>query len=168
MRYKKLILPVIALLSALGLYFWMRDSDTGQDVRIRGMDAWMPKVADLKNAMTPVKTGEVANSIERKRQFCGILKKQFRVHEMAVGFRLNRKDQITILVEPRLDPWIIDKIAALANQAVEEQFGGAYNIKVFETYIGTASALVAEGTHPASNPKQLIMKHHAPIRGQKV
>ena len=167
-RWRNPVLILVVLGVVGGLYWRNKDSDPGQDVRVVEMDSWIPTISDIKSQMTPLLPGQDPNDLSRKREFCNLLKKQFRSHQLAVGFKLNRKNQVTILVEPHLEPWIVDKIAVLADQATVQQFGGVYDVKVFETYIGTSSALVAEGTHLPQNPKQLVMKHHAPLQGKRI
>ena len=160
----KLILVCLTVSMCVYFYFQHREEGTAGEKRIVNFEEWTPSTAELKTAVLQKKGATPEQTdLRQKYQFGEMIQRRYRAHEMAIGFRMKKGNLIHIMVESRLEPWIIDKIASSCSREAHEVFGGNYQVEVFETYIGAQPALVALGKSSDSNPNVLVMKHQPPV-----
>jgi hypothetical protein len=153
--HRRLVVSLIIVLIGLTTAFvWIRDRMAEADDQLSGLVSWQPDAGALRQALAPT-AGKAGTPDEtaRHRQFAHLFQNRFRNHQppIAVGMRFVEEiHRIKLMCPARMEPWDMDRVALCAWQETHNVFGRAYDIDIFETFIGTAPVKVGV-LHAAPN-----------------
>jgi hypothetical protein len=154
MHRRLVVSLIIVLIGLTTTYVWMRERMAAADDQLSGLVSWQPDAGALRQALAPP-AGKAGTPDEkaRHRQFSRLFQSRFRNHQppIAVGMRfVEEKHRIKLMCPARMEPWDMDRVALCAWQETHAVFGRAYDIDIFETFIGTPPVWVGK-LHATSN-----------------
>ncbi len=158
MKRKAIIAVFLVLCCLSGYMLWAAGSTHEGYDPANDFATWAPNALQIQRAL-PL-TGQK----EREAVFRELFQTRFRKHQpgKAIGVHFESNGTITLLTPARLEPWHVDRIAIMLYRETKQNFGKAYHINIYESFIGTAKIKIAE-IHPRlDQAKEMNIVFHYP------
>ncbi|HLK56259.1 MAG TPA: hypothetical protein VKU00_06830 [Chthonomonadaceae bacterium] len=161
------IIPLVALTGFGSTTAYNMAVDHSLEVEGLSKDfySWRPTPADVHQELDSIPSEKA-----RKERFTTLFKQRFRQHNppMAVGLRFLAGDRIQLMCPARMEPWNMDRLAMETWRETQTDFGHAFDIDIYITFIGSAPLRVGELRPMPNNPSAAQISYHEPeIPGRK-
>ena len=131
------------ILGALFLYGYRQDPANANPEYAE----WPPTPADIISRIgTATAPAPEKSDSERRSEFCTLFKSRYRRHDpaVAIGVRFITATRIKLMCQPRLEPYLIDRIALSLWREAGEGFGQPIDIDIYDTFIGTRNIKIGQ------------------------
>lgn len=152
----KALFVIIALLVGTGgwAFFMLATYDpwAGKELTdLRNVDSWKPTTEQIRAQLN-----SIADEQERKRTYGQLIRRRYRDRQMPVNLRVDSKGVFYLECGATIPNW--DKAVAARQVWLEihELFGKKQPIRIYESYISTASRFVGwvhESPHSPDKPE---------------
>ena len=156
----------LALLPAC-LYYWQgRAAPLSEDGDSRN---WKPDAASIRRELGPLPpAADVRGMMARRDLFALRFRQRYRSRQdaLAVCLHFQPDGRVKLMCPARMEPWNLDRLAQAAYSETRDDFGHAFDIDIYETYIGAATVKIGEVRADPTRPQTARITYHYPVRAQ--
>lgn len=131
--------------------------------------SWPPDAAAIRQAIGAPQTNKPEDIHDaRHLKFAALYENRYRHHDpaVAIGVRFLSSSVIKLMCPARMEPWRIDRVAVDTWQETRALFGHAYNIDIYETYIGMPPIKIGELRPMPGNAQKVHIAFRYPAINQ--
>ena len=169
-RSRKWMLASLAIAPAFGCLYYCqgRPAPLLEDGDSRD---WQPTAAAIRSELGPLpRAADHSAGAARRELFALRFKQRYRSRQNALAVCLHflPDGRVKLMCPARMEPWQLDRLAQSAFSETRDDFGHAFAIDIYETYIGAATVKIGEVRTDPKRPQMARITYPYPVRAQSV